>query len=43
MEPTPPISRWKSNSGPYAGFSEGGFEMENLLTQNKLSLQVDPS
>ena len=30
-------------SGPYAGFSEGGFEMENLVTENELSLQVDPS
>ena len=29
--------------GPYAGFSEGGFEMENLVTENELSLQVDPS
>ena len=30
-------------TGPYAGFSEGGFEMENLVTENELSLQVDPS
>ena len=30
-------------AGPYAGFSEGGFEMENLVTENELSLQVDPS
>ena len=35
--------RAENSSGPYAGFSEGGFEMENLVTENKLSLQVDPS
>ena len=26
--------------GPYAGFFEGGFEMERKITKNELSLQV---
>ena len=27
---------------PYTGFSEGGCELDNLVTENELSLQVHP-